>query len=547
MRNWKIAGMRNLKRGLVWLLAAMMLITMLPLAGLAAGHLSGAAAGQNPGNAPAFLSAYTAHAASYPTSGECGESAKWSFNKKTGALTISGSGEMWDWEDPLDEDAEYIAPWVAYYYDSIKTIGINNGITAIGAYSFAECMNASSVSIPGSVRHIQEGAFQECSALGTVSIPNGVETMGEFCFAFCESFKEVTIPASVRELSSTAFFYCNKLERINITSGNRYLKSVDGVVFTSSDDKLVIYPTAKKDHIYSIPGNASRISEFAFAYNKYLRAVLMTDNMIYLEQGAFAYNENLIRFYTPGGLRQIGDDCFIGCNKLTDIYFYGDQYSRNMVAVGKNNPSVWSAEWHYKGTRADCLFALFEDVPKDSWFYEHVIWAAAKNITTGTSDITFSPNDPCVRAQMVTFLWRAAGEPEPTSMEMKFTDVQKDAYYAKAVAWAVENNITQGTSETTFSPNGKLERGQTVTFLYRWANPGWDGAAEDPSGEPEVTNPFDDITGDEYYAKAVFWSVKNNITQGMTPTTFAPKETCNRAQIVTFLHRAVGGEPDKAA
>ncbi len=168
----------------------------------------------------------------------------------------------------------------------------------------------------------------------------------------------------------------------------------------------------------------------------------------------------------------------------------------------------------------------FTDVPKNSYYADAVDWAVKQNITTGTSSTTFSPDENCTRAQVVTFLWRAAGSPE-SSANIAFTDVKADAYYAKAVAWAVENKITTGTTDTTFEPEAVCTRAQVATFLWR--------AAKSPAATAE--NPFADVKDDAYYAKAVAWAVEKKITAGTDASHFSPDENCTRAQIVTFLFR----------
>ncbi len=170
----------------------------------------------------------------------------------------------------------------------------------------------------------------------------------------------------------------------------------------------------------------------------------------------------------------------------------------------------------------------FVDVPAGSYYEDAVNWAVENGITQGTDDTHFSPDDVCTRAQMVTFLWRAAGSPKVENGKNPFTDVQADAYYYDAVLWAVKQGVTSGTSATTFSPDATVTRGQTVTFLYRNA------------GSPEVsgTMPFTDVEADAYYAKAVQWAVQQKITTGTSETTFSPMSDCTRGQIVTFLYRA---------
>ena len=170
----------------------------------------------------------------------------------------------------------------------------------------------------------------------------------------------------------------------------------------------------------------------------------------------------------------------------------------------------------------------FVDVKEGAYYYDAVLWAVEQKITSGTSATTFSPDASCTRAQMVTFLWRAAGSPKVENGKNPFTDVQADAYYYDAVLWAVEKGVTSGTSATPFRPDATVTRGQTVTFLYRNA------------GSPEVsgTMPFTDVEADAYYAKAVQWAVQQKITTGTSETTFHPMSDCTRGQIVTFLYRA---------
>ena len=187
------------------------------------------------------------------------------------------------------------------------------------------------------------------------------------------------------------------------------------------------------------------------------------------------------------------------------------------------NTTVY-AKWTQSGTAQN----PFVDVKEGAYYYDAVLWAVEQKITSGTSATTFSPDASCTRAQMVTFLWRAAGSPKVENGKNPFADVKADAYYYDAVLWAVEKGVTSGTSATTFSPDATVTRGQTVTFLYRNA------------GSPEVsgTMPFTDVEADAYYAKAVQWAVQQKITTGTSETTFSPMSDCTRGQIVTFLYRA---------
>ena len=177
------------------------------------------------------------------------------------------------------------------------------------------------------------------------------------------------------------------------------------------------------------------------------------------------------------------------------------------------------------------MLNFFTDVHAEDYYYDAVLWAAQKGITGGMSGTLFAPNAACTRAQIVTFLWRAAGSPEPKALS-SFADVPADAYYAKAVAWAVENGITEGTSDTTFAPGTICTRAQGAALLYRAA------------GSPAVSGSaaFTDVPADAYYADAAAWAEQKGITDGIGNGLFGPHNNCTRAQIVTFLYRLYGSK-----
>lgn len=172
----------------------------------------------------------------------------------------------------------------------------------------------------------------------------------------------------------------------------------------------------------------------------------------------------------------------------------------------------------------------FVDVPDGEWFTDAVAWAVDQGVTTGVDEYHFAPDEGCTRAQAVTFLWRAAGKPEPTLTECAFADVDVNGYYYKAVLWAVENGITTGTDETHFEPDAVCTRAHIVTFLYRTLK----GAVSETAG-----NPFVDVPAGEWYTAAVLWAAENGVTTGVDAEHFEPEGTCIRSQIVTFIYRAV--------
>ena len=210
--------------------------------------------------------------------------------------------------------------------------------------------------------------------------------------------------------------------------------------------------------------------------------------------------------------------------------------------AGINHPTFAWDVWHIPADYTKFIGAIaaflkevetspFSDVSTSAYYYEAVKWAQEKDITGGIGNGLFGPNQPCTRAQIVTFLWRAAGSPEPKSMS-SFSDVSADSYYAKAVAWAVENGITTGTGDGKFSPDATCTREQAVAFLYR------------ASGSPAVSggSAFSDVAANAYYADAVAWAEKNGVTGGIGGGLFGSGNTCTRAQIVTFLYRAYQGK-----
>ena len=172
----------------------------------------------------------------------------------------------------------------------------------------------------------------------------------------------------------------------------------------------------------------------------------------------------------------------------------------------------------------------FDDVHNKDYFYDAVTWAVNHDpqITKGTSNTTFSPSDTCTRGQAVTFLWRACGCEKVTDVENPFTDVKSTDYYYDAVLWAYKNNITTGTTTTTFGPNETCNRGQIVTFLWRSLN--------QPASNASIS--FNDVADDAYYYTPVRWAVENGVTKGTSDTKFSPGDSCTRGQIVTFLYRA---------
>ncbi len=224
-----------------------------------------------------------------------------------------------------------------------------------------------------------------------------------------------------------------------------------------------------------------------------------------------------------------GVDGLMMTDRLADVNYEDLAFKVTQTPIeGTYTKKVANKELHIGKDSELKPTVTFKDVPADAYYADAVAWAVRNNITTGTDKTHFSPNAGCTRGQVVTFLWRAAGEPEPTSAKNPFVDVKSDAYYYKAVLWAVEKGITNGTDKTHFSPNATCTRGQIVAFLYRW------NGSPKPSS---ANNPFADVKNGDYYLDAVLWAVGKGITTGTDKTHFSPGATCTRAQVVTFMYR----------
>ena len=270
------------------------------------------------------------------------------------------------------------------------------------------------------------------------------------------------------------------------------------------------------------------VNQYTITYNLAGGTVEGNPSTYTIETGAFTLKNPTKSGYTFTGWSGTGLD---GENNMTVTIPTGSTGNRAYTAHWRYNGSGHSYSYYTikatAGAGGSISPGVFVDVATGSYYEDAVDWAVENGITKGTDDTHFSPDGICTRAQAVTFLWRTAGSPKPETRAMPFTDVAAGSYYYDAVLWAVENGITKGTSDTTFSPNMTCSRAQIVAFLWR----------SEKSPAAGTANPFADVKSTAYYADAVLWAVKENITKGTTSTTFSPNADCTRAQIVTFLWR----------
>lgn len=488
--------------------------------------------------------------------GKAGENVTYRYDTSTGELSFLGTGRMADFfvgelevaypsYDPdyhmenqmtmpvdwtnarkvtFSEGITHIGKKTLESCEKIESISIPSTVTTIGMFAFSDCSALKEVVIPDSVTIIDRGAFGGCYNLTSVTISKNVSTIGGTAFASCSSLRTVTIPDSVTLLGGSAFAgctglstvtippqasmeyndvftRCSNLKEILVAEGNEEYKSMDGVLYTKSGKALICYPNGKPGDSYTVLEGTNTIGANAFDYCTQLRTIKFPSTITYLGGESLGY------YFPP----------FEGCKNLT---LYGEPGS--MVEKVAKMCGFGFVPWEYSPPVAG-----FSDVFLNDYYAFAVEWAVSCGVTSGTSATTFSPNQSCTRAQAVTFLWNAADRPEPTQNTTIFTDVPAGSYYEKAVQWAVENGITSGTSETTFSPDSPCTRAQIVTFLYK------------SNGSPVVSSgtSFADVEVGSYYEDAVKWAVEDHITSGTGETTFGPEDPCTRAQIVTFLFR----------
>ena len=392
---------------------------------------------------------------------------------------------------------------MSYSRNKLISVTLPDGLRFIGEQSFECCERLSQITIPDSVESIGPDAFYGCSSLTSITIPNSVTSIGRGAFAGCSSLKNLTIPNSVTSIGGGAFSGCSSLKNLTIPNS---VTSIGGSAFEGCSSLTNL----------TISDGVKAIDKWAFAVCSNLKAVIVPDSVTSIVEDAFGWNDNL---------RSI-----LILNKDCDIYDSENtlNYPEHTTVFGYPGSTAEAYAQKYGYTFKNIEDVSFIDVADDVYYTEPVVWAVEREVTNGTAPYLFSPENTCTRAQVVTFLWRAAGSPEPTSGANPFVDVKSDAYYYKAVLWAVENGITTGTSADKFSPNSACTRAQVVTFLWR---------AEGKPAPVSTANPFKDVNPSEYYGQAVLWAVENGVTTGSSADRFSPASTCTRAQIVTFLYR----------
>ena len=494
----------------------------------------------------------------------------------------------------LPDGLTSIGSYAFYECTCLTSVMIPDSVTSIGGCAFASCTGLTSVTIPDSVNSFGERVFSDCTGLTSVTIPSSLNIIGSRAFFSCTGLTSVTISDGVTSIAYAMFSGCTGLAAVTIPDsvtniGDYAFSGCTALTSVTISDSV----TSIGDYTFSgctaltsvtIPDGVTFLDDYAFSGCTALTSVTIASTVTSIGDYAFCDCSELRTVTLPKSLAEIGLDAFQRCSKLKtvilkkpvclvresggtievihednedsaeDLYLSAESLGvpSSTVIYGKHDAARENANKIYlhdyeKAVYFSCRHAenyakvygyrffptnAFRDVEEDSYYEIPVAWAVGMGITNGTGGGKFSPNKTCTREQVVTFLWRAKGCEEPTSTNNPFKDVPADAYYTKAVLWAVENGITNGNSKTKFGVGDPCTRGQVVTFLWR------------AEGEPEpssAANPFKDVSETDYFYKAVLWAVEKGITKGTSKTKFSPAKTCTRGEVVTFLYRDVVG------
>ena len=451
------------------------------------------------------------------------------------------------------------------YYARIKSVKMGSAVTLVAGGAFENCLDLSSVTWSSNLVTVSDAAFKNCTSLPNVSLPAALETISSEAFMNCSRLTTVTLPVSLTTMGYHAFYNCTGLSSVTINAKklndlgydscfyNAGKNSANGiaVTFGNAVTRIPRYLFKCDQNYYAriksvkMGSAVTLVAGGAFENCLDLSSVTWSSNLVTVSDAAFKNCQSISTISLPASVAEVGYQAFCSCKNLIRLdvnnpkcTLYGNKDTLGVpgtaVIYGYRNSTAqtYATKYGYSFVPLDTAPQPlpFTDVPSGAYYYDAVRWAVENNVTSGTSATTFSPNADCTRAQVVTFLWRAAGSPNPKSTYNPFSDVKSGAYYYKAVLWAVENKITAGTSATTFSPDASCTRAQVVTFLWRY------------EGEPAPSssiNPFKDVKSGSYYYTAVLWAVGKKVTSGTSSNTFSPDATCTRAQVVTFLYRDI--------
>ena len=569
----------------------------------------------------------TAHAEG-ETSGSCGADGSnltWEIDPDTGVLTISGSGEMEDFDSGA-------APWAAYA-ETITAVTLPAGLTQLGSNAFAGCTKLASVAIPSGVSSVSWGAFASCTALTSVSLPNGLQYIEGTAFAGCESLSDLSIPTSVSSIGDYAFSGCAALTEIDLHAGltalgtscfagcagltsvtvpnsmqylgNAVFSGCTGLTSVTLPDNLIgigrdafrgcaalsaiSFPAGLETidrnaftgcaalTSVSIPASVTTLGVGAFSGCSGLTSAILPSTLKTVPESAFEDCSSLTSVTVPNGVLRVNKSAFAGCTSLASVslpesltgieaFAFLDCPALTEVTVpeaviqvgglslgfvseadGETSKVEGFTIYGYKDSAAETYatengfnFVLlnprknpFVDVSESDFFFDPVMWALENDVTGGTDETHFSPNNTVMRADAMVFFWAAKGRPRYTGSPKSFKDVKKSHWAYDAVMWAVQNKITGGTDAegTYFSPQRTCTRSEILQFLY--------AAMNKPSYT--IANPYSDVKDKHWYRDGAIWAYEQGLEKGENGK-FGAKTPCTRAYVVTYLYRYFTGE-----
>lgn len=460
----------------------------------------------------------------------------------------------------------------AFRNSALTSIEIPQSVREIHGSAFRDCTALRKIILPDAVEVLGESCFEGCTLLTSLDLP---ESLTEIAWSLVREsgIVECVIPENVREIGYHAFRDCAALERVVIpgdvhimgeyvfdnaplvtvscwenTAAHRYcLENGTNYVLMDEDPEEPVYnvgllPSVNGTVVVSAEtSRKDRYVSFDFAADEGYEAeklVVWYDSSVEPDLALSMEDEDTAGFYMPG------------CDVLIEVRFastdpeptepepepHVHDYAEGEVIRYPTSTQEGLRELVCTGCGEKTTATIpvhtnpFTDLKEGAFYYESVLWAANWGVANGMSEGVFAPDAACTRGQVVTFLWRAMGCPEPEHSVNPFTDVQPGSYCYEAVLWAVEQGITKGRSESVFDPGGICDRGQVVTFLYRCA------------GSPVVSDDaleFADVQSGRFYFDAVRWAVAEGITKGTAATAFSPEKPCTRGQVVTFLYRSI--------
>ncbi|MBQ4382788.1 MAG: leucine-rich repeat protein [Oscillospiraceae bacterium] len=445
----------------------------------------------------------------------------------------------------IPDGVESIGNLAFYNCASIMEVVIPEGVKSIGDYAFAGCTNLSSIQLPASLVSISDYAFSGCTKLQYVLGGQGVTSMGTGVFFGCSSLGYFTVPRGITALPVNTFRSCTRLEGVGLPAA---LQSIGAGAFQGCarlfDLELPSSLRTVGDSAFrgctglrelELPRNLTTLGNDVFRDCTGLSELSLPGILGVLPSGVFAGCTGLRTLKLENGIYSIRDRAFSGCTNLRSATLPVTVTSISATAFeGCSRLTVFAPDSSAAHTYAvnlginyeesDGVAVSFRDIEVGKYYYASCYWALEKGITVGTSAVTFSPNATCTRAQILTFLYRAAGEPV-IDIQSPFTDIAQRAYYYPAALWAYALGMVEG---GTFQPSKPCTRAETVTYMWIFA--------EKPQAPLSY---FEDLNGTSAAVQqAVGWALANGVTSGITARAFAPDRTCTRGEIVTFLYRA---------